>query len=116
MKGGDYKMYWLTALLGIMFAASPFVLQYSDNQPALWTSLLVGAGLVVASAFEAAEHDKDPLEYGLIGLIGLAAIAAPFFLEYTEVATAMWVSIIGGGLVGAASLGRVFLKPDLTYG
>ncbi len=108
-------MYWATAILGVLLAAAPFVLQYTDNPAALWTSLLIGAGVVLVSAFEAVEKDKDPIEYWLAGILGLAAIGAPFVLSYTEATTAMWATIIAGTLIGIASLGRILIKADMTY-
>lgn len=109
-------MYWLTAIIGLLFAGAPFVLGYADNQPALWTSLLVGAGVVVASAFEAAERDKDPIEYWVAGLIGLAAIASPFFFGFAEATTAMWTSVIAGSLIGVSAFGRILVGQDASYG
>lgn len=108
-------MYWLTAIIGLLFAGAPFVLGYADNQPALWTSLIVGAGVVVAAAFEAAERDKDPIEYWLTGLLGIAAVAAPFVFNFDGVSAAMWTSLIGGGLLAVSAFGRLLVKPGLTY-
>jgi hypothetical protein len=109
-------MYWMTGMLGLLFAAAPFLLGYSNNQPALWTSLLVGAAVVLTSAFEALEADKDPIEHWLAGILGAVAIGAPFVLGFGNVATAMWTSVIIGGLMIVASAGRLLVTDEATYG
>lgn len=109
-------MYWFTGILGLLFAAAPFVLQYNDNQPALWTSLLVGAGIVLVSALEAIEQDKDALEYWGIIILGAVAVASPFLFGFDHVTEAMWTSVIAGGLMAVAAGGRLLVTSEPRYG
>lgn len=89
-------MYWLTGLLGIVSAAAPFMLGYSQDITALWTSLGVGVVLIVASIFEGLAEDREAWEYWLAGIVGVAAIAAPFVLGFAGLAAALWTLVIVG--------------------
>jgi hypothetical protein len=109
-------MYWFTGILGLLFIGAPFVAGYSNNQAALWTSLLVGAGLVLASALEAMERDKDPLEYWATILLGAVAIVAPYILRYDAISNALWASLSVGVLVMIGAVGRLLVSPQTSYG
>ena len=97
-------MYYLTGVLGLATLAAPFLFSYSDNIVALWTSLIVGAILVVDSAIEGFAGDKDRWEDWIAGIVGLGAIIAPFALGFSALTTAVWTMVIVGivAIVAAA--------------
>jgi uncharacterized membrane protein HdeD (DUF308 family) len=92
-------MYKITAVLGVVLAAAPFILGYSDSTTALWTSLILGIGVASASVVEWISEGKDRREYWLMAAAGFAAIAAPFLLNFAGMATAFWTTIALGALL-----------------
>lgn len=97
-------MYWATGFLGFAFAVAPFLFGYGNNPIAMWTSLILGALVMLISVFEGASEDKDRWEYWVGAIIGLGAIAAPFVLGFGQVIEAMWTSV-GIGLLLALIAG-----------
>lgn len=91
-------MYWITGILGLAFAAAPFLFGYADNSIALWTSLIIGGGVLLTSLAEGVQDNKGKWEYLVSALVGLGAVAAPFVLGFGSVTTAMWTSV-GIGLL-----------------
>ncbi len=89
-------MYWITGILGLLLILAPFVLGYSADPTALWSDVVLGAIVVLASAIKGFFPDGTRWEYWVAGLMGLLAIIAPFVLHFTVVATALWASIILG--------------------
>ena len=89
-------MFWITGLLGLALGAAPWILQYSNNEPAMWTSVGVGAVMLLVSAYKAVVHDNQKWEYWVIGLAGLVAAVAPFVLSFTTLTAAMWTSLVIG--------------------
>lgn len=92
-------MYWTTGILGLALAVAPFVLSYSDNTAALWTSVLVGGATIVVSLIEGLQADREQWEYWIAGILGVVAIAAPFALDFSNHATAVWTTVIAGTLI-----------------
>ncbi len=103
-------MYWITGLVGLGSIVAPFVLTYTDNTPALWSSLIIGAALVVTSALEAVERDQDMLEYWAAGFLGIAAIASPFLFGFSDHTAELWTSVIVGIVAVLAVGARVVTK------
>ncbi|MFW5943116.1 MAG: SPW repeat protein [Chloroflexota bacterium] len=91
-------MYWLIALLGVALAVAPFVLGYSDETTAMWTSVILGAAVALIAGFKAAAHDTHRWEDWLAILAGVLAIIAPFVL-FNTVTTAVWTSVVAGVLI-----------------
>lgn len=89
-------MYWLTGLLGIASAIAPFLMGYSDNGAAMWTSLTIGIVLVLVSAFEWVAEGRQAWEYWVAGIAGLTAIVAPFVLGFSALTVAVWTLVIIG--------------------
>ena len=107
-------MYWITGVIGLASIVAPFVLGYNDNNTALWTSLIVGVALVAASAWEGfVAHDRDNLEYWLIGLVGIGAIAAPFAFGFSDLTEAFWTSVAAGVLAVLVAGTRLLTKQAL---
>lgn len=103
-------MYWFTGLLGALMAVAPWVLRFSDNTNALWTSLALGAVLVLLSAVEAYQKGAVMWEYWVAGLVGLLAIIAPFALGFSTLTAALWSMIVLGGLALIVSGYEVFAR------
>ncbi len=96
-------MYWLTGILGVAMAIAPFVFGYSANSNALWTSVVLGVGVVAVSIFEGAVRGKEQWEYWVTGSIGILAILAPFALGFNTHVTAMWTTVAAGILIAFAA-------------
>lgn len=89
-------MYYLTGLLGVVLIAAPFVLGYSTDTAALWTSLGIGFALTGASVFEWAAEGEQRWEYWVLGLAGAAAVVAPFMLGFSFMTASAWTMMIAG--------------------
>lgn len=91
-------MYWATGLLGLAIVIAPFIFGYAENATAMWTSLVLGGGVTLASFLEGIDDSKGTWEYWATGIAGVIAIIAPFVLGFGSIGTAMWTSV-GIGLV-----------------
>lgn len=107
-------MFWITGVLGIAFIAAPFVLGYSTNTNALWSSIILGVVILLVSLYKAIAQDKGKWEYWVDGLAGLVAIAIPFALGFSTLATAMWACVVLGALVVISSGYEVFFAEPET--
>lgn len=103
-------MYWLTGFLGLMSAVAPFLLGYSNNTTALWTSLTVGAILMISSGFEWAAKGRENWEYWVVGIAGVGAVLAPFVLGFNTMTGAVWTLVIIGLVTVMASGIKLFPK------
>lgn len=108
-------MYLLTGVLGLISAAAPFMLGYSDNSAALYTGLGVGAVLIITTVLEWAAEDKQMWEYWTAGIVGVGAIAAPFVLGFSGLTNAVWTMIIVG-LVTVLAVGTKLFFKRTEYG
>ena len=45
----DLWEYWVASIFGILAISAPFVLGFSDNTAALWSSVVIGLAVVVVS-------------------------------------------------------------------
>jgi bacteriorhodopsin len=89
-------MFWITGLLGLALGVAPWVFQYNNNDTAMWTSVGVGAIILLVSAYKGLAQDTQKWEYWVIGLAGIVAVAAPFVLDFTALTAAMWASLVIG--------------------
>ncbi len=96
-------MYWLTGFLGILLILAPFVLGYSSDSVALWSNIILGAIVLVVSVIEGLTPNETRWEYWVAGIMGILAILAPFVLQFSAVATALWASVILGVIVAVLS-------------
>lgn len=108
-------MYLLTGALGIISIIAPFVLGYSDNTAAFYTSLGLGAVLTVTTVLEWVAEDKQNWEYWMAGVAGIGAIAAPFVLGFSGLAVALWTLVIVG-LVTILAAGTKLFSNRTEYG
>lgn len=94
-------MYWIIGLLGLALVLAPFVLNFDDNNDALWSSIILGIVILAVSAYKALAQDVAKWEYWLAGIAGILAIIAPFVLGFSSSTerTEMWTSIVLGGVV-----------------
>lgn len=101
-------MYWLTGLLGFVLIIAPFLFGYSFDVTAFWTSLAVGAVLIVMSLLEGIAEDRDRWEYWVVGLAGVVAVFAPFVLGFSAVSVALWTLVIVGIVTVIAAGTKLF--------
>ncbi len=101
-------MYWITGLIGLILIVAPFILGYRDNVGALWADIILGALVLVVSAYKAIVHDKLNWEYWTAGILGILAIIAPFIAGFGTVATALWATLVLGLVVAVLSGYQLF--------
>jgi hypothetical protein len=101
-------MYGLTGLLGIAMAVAPFVLGYRDNTIAMWTSIILGVVVLVASILEGMDVDQSKWEWWVAGIAGVLAIIAPFAFGFTALTMALWTFIVLGAVVAIVAGYEVF--------
>lgn len=89
-------MYLLTGFLGLVAIVAPYIFGYSQDSTALWTSLIIGAILVIASVFEGIAADRERWEYWVVGAAGVGSILAPFALGFSALSSALWTLVIIG--------------------
>lgn len=106
-------MYWIVGLVGVAFGVAPWVFSYTDNTAALWTSIGLGVLTVLAAGYKAIVKDTANWEYWAAGIVGVAAIIAPFALGFSTLTAALWTSIvIGAALVILDGYEVFFVKPE----
>jgi len=71
---------WADLLLGLAVLASPWLLNFSEVAPPMWNAVIVGAAIMVLSAFAIA-HLEPWEEWLNIGL-GLWLIVSSWVLDY----------------------------------
>ncbi len=86
------KMYWITGLIGVALILAPFVLAFSANGAALWSSVVLGAAVLVLSILKGLLHDRVPWEYWIIGLLSVLIAGAPFMLGFSTIQRALLVT------------------------
>jgi hypothetical protein len=101
-------MYWFTGILGLAMAAAPFVFGYNTNPFAMWTSLILGLTVLLASIFEGLDERKAKWEWWVAGIAGILAVIAPFGFGFTTITLAFWMMIVVGALVFILASYEVF--------
>ncbi|MCL5951750.1 MAG: SPW repeat protein [Chloroflexi bacterium] len=105
-------MYWLTGILGLALILAPSILGYGANATANWTSIILGAVVVVVSVVKALAKDVGKWEYWVAGIAGVLTVIAPFVLGFSAHATALRTSIILGAVVAILAGYQVFGQPQ----
>jgi hypothetical protein len=106
-------MYWLTGILGALLVIAPFVLGFTGNPAALWTSVILGAAVVVVSAIKGWAHDATLWEYWAAGILGILAVIAPFVLGFSGLQPALYASVILGVIVLVLAGYQVLAHPQM---
>ena len=108
-------MFWITGILGLLLGLSPFVLGFANSAIALWTSLVLGVIVVVASIIGLASQAMDKRwEYWVIGLAGVAAFIAPFVFGYASRAEPLWAGLILGAALAVLDGFKAFQPPPMA--
>lgn len=106
-------MYWLTGILGLIMVAAPFILGYSENLTALWTSIILGLLVAIVSFYKALSKDAATWEYIVAAVVGVVAVFAPFLFGFSATTTAMWTVIILGAIIAIlAGYEGFFARPQ----
>jgi uncharacterized membrane protein HdeD (DUF308 family) len=92
-------MYWLTVVLGLAMAVAPFAFGYDTNTFAMWTSIVLGLVVMLASLFEAMDEAKAKWEWWVAGIAGILAVIAPFVFGFTLTTMSFWTIIVLGAIV-----------------
>lgn len=103
-------MYWITGVSGLALIVAPFVLRFSNNATAMWSSIILGAAILIVSLIKAGLHDTSDWEYWVAGVLGLAAVVAPFVLGFSVLTAALWSSIVLGAIVVVLSGYEVYTE------
>ena len=96
-------MYWITGILGLVLIAAPYGLGYSTSSAALWSALVLGAIVALASGYKAVTRDTATWEYWAVGIAGLVTVLAPFVLGFGAQTTALLASVILGAFAAVLS-------------
>lgn len=106
------RMYLATGILGLALVVAPFALGFSTSHPAFYTSVIVGAGVILVSAIKALLHDDVPWEYWAAGLLGILVAGSPFALGFTNLTRALLTTVILGVLLFLLSGYQVFFAEN----
>lgn len=102
------RTYWLTGILGIITIIAPYLFGYSFDLAALWTSLIIGAILLITSIFEGMAAGREKWEYWIVGITGIAAVLAPFVFGFSTLTAAFWTLVIIGVITVIAAGAKLF--------
>ena len=106
-------MYWLTGVLGLTLAVAPFIMGYTENLAALWTSIILGLVVAAVSLYKAFSKDTATWEYIVAAVVGIIAVFAPFLFGFSAMATAMWTVIVLGAIIAfLAGYEGFFARPQ----
>lgn len=105
-------MFWITAILGVALGVAPWILGYAGHVAAMWTSVILGLVVFIASAAGLiARPPQERWEYWAIGLAALAAFVAPFVLGYSDHAEPLWTALILGATLLLLDAFELFRAP-----
>ncbi|MFN8493791.1 MAG: SPW repeat protein [Caldilineaceae bacterium] len=105
-------MYWLTGFLGFLMAVAPFALGYNTHSTAMWTAVVLGLIVLVASVFEAYDVRKAKWEYWVAGVAGIVAVIVPFVFGFTALTIALWTMVILGVVMFVLAGYEVFFMQE----
>lgn len=101
-------MYWITAILGVIFLAAPFFFGYVDNTPAFYSSIGAGVIVLLMSGLEALRHEREMWEYWVAGAVGVVAVLSPFILGFSGHVSALWTSVLLGALIAISAGSKIY--------
>jgi SPW repeat len=92
-------MFWVIGISGLALILAPYVFGYSDVGTALWTSIILGAAILIDSGIEGFLKDENKWEYWVAGTLGILAFIAPWMFGFSDNAAALWSSLALGTIV-----------------
>jgi len=98
-------------ILGLWLISSPWILRYQSETYALWSAVGLGV-LVAASAIATLFRVKAWEEWANV-VLGLAAIASPWILRFSESVVATSNTVIIGIVVAALALWALATDKDI---
>ena len=104
-------MYWATGVLGVVLIIAPYIFNYASNVQALWSSIILGAAIVVLSFISWLQRNQQDWEYWAEEGIGILAIIAPFAIGFNQEIAALWTTIVIGIMLIAVAGWRLFSRP-----
>lgn len=94
---------WFVMVIGVAILFSPFYLQETSNDGAVWTAIVIGVLLLAAGLTAALLEGSSMILIVATAVIGAALFLAPWVIPYTDLSRLSWMSWIGGILaVGVA--------------
>jgi hypothetical protein len=98
----------LAALIGVWFIIAPWVVNFSDDKGALWTSVIIGAVQVISSLLGFVGSGWTAWQNWISLLAGVWFIIFPFI--YTVNNGEIWASVVLGAVTVIISLWILSLK------
>jgi hypothetical protein len=98
----------LAALIGVWFFIAPWVVNFSDNKDALWTSVIIGAIQLISSLLGFSGSGWTTWQNWISLLAGVWFIIFPFV--YTLKTEEIWASVVLGAVTVIISLWSLSLK------
>ncbi|OAB40562.1 hypothetical protein PMSD_01260 [Paenibacillus macquariensis subsp. defensor] len=89
----------LAAIIGIWFIISPWIFDYSDQKEALWTSVIVGAVLLIVSGWALCQEDSSGWavwQTWVSLLAGIWFVIHPYVFSLDS--ETMWTTVILGAV------------------
>lgn len=86
----------IVALIGIWFIIAPWIVGYSDDKGALWTSVIIGAVQLITSLWAFSSSGWGSWQSWISLLAGGWFIVFPFV--YTVDTSVLWTSVILGAV------------------
>lgn len=106
-------MYWVIGILGLAYIISPFYFNYTDSAPALWVSLIIGAGVLILAVLELLSKGKDRWEYIVAEILGITAIFAPFIFGFKDIEMALGMGVGVGLLLALFSASKLTIIDNI---
>jgi hypothetical protein len=100
-------MLWTISVLGLALILAPYVLGYSGDTVPLWTSTILGAMIALASGHKVLAKGTEQWENWVAGIAGVLAVLAPYVLNFSGIAAALWTNVILGAAVAILAEAQV---------
>jgi hypothetical protein len=99
----------LAALIGVWFIVAPWVVDFSDDKNALWTSVIIGAVQVISSLIGFAGSGWTAWQNWISLLAGVWFIIFPFIYDSLDTGET-WTSVILGAVTVLLNLWALATK------
>jgi len=101
---------WVTMVIGVAILFSPFYLQETSNNSAIWAAVVIGVLLLAAGLVAAFLEETSAILIAATAVVGAALFLAPWVVAYTDLGRLSWMSWIGG-LLAIAVAATEFVIP-----